>query len=686
MKRILQLLTKGKQLYLTDSLFRNAALLMASTAIMSVLGFVFWIFVAHLYSPAMIGEASALISITTLVSNVSLLGLNAGLIRFLPHSKDQSRDINASLITVAIATIIAASVYLLVSTLFDVHIALLETPFHQIAFVVLMTTVSLNSLTDAVFIANRRAEFHTIGYATFGIVKLILPLFLIPFGSLGIFLAYILAVIASLILSLYFMKRFCGYTVGARPNWNLLKKTRKYATNNYIGVILAGLPSQLMPLFIIKELGAAQVAYFSMAWTMVNLIYVVPSAAAQSLLAESSHDTSQKNKHLKHTVRLLSMTLIPGVLLAVLVAPYVLQIFGKQYSVGSTTIFQLLAIATFFVAINAICNAVLNIERRTSGIVIAQIGSVVATFASAIFLGKYGLTGIGEAMLFGTIVSNICLYFIFRYNRKHPVEQSDDSASSEFNVTHDNLALMLGAYGVKEFKFHQLHNGSSSYTFLIKVREKVVVLRIYKKGKKDDAQIKNEFTFINFLSARGINVPHVIKNLKGEIVSRTMIDKTSWQYILMPYESGQHPKTYTTSLIQNMAKIQAKVHKLGLDYASQQKEQKSEPKRKGMLSLLLHPAPKGFSHFDFDASNILVDGDTITCILDFEGMRYDPLIVCVFFTLTRIYDSQTSLKDLQLYLGQYQNIRPLNIFEKTILSFALVLRYKSPKLFLIHSY
>src|SRR6185437_11387441 len=107
----------------------------------------------------------------------------------------------------------------------------------------------------AVFIANRRAEFHTIGYATLGIVKLILPLFLIPFGSLGIFMAYILAVIASLLLSLFFMHRYTNYQIDSPPNWQLLKQTRKYATNNYIGVIIAGLPSQLMPLFIVKELG-----------------------------------------------------------------------------------------------------------------------------------------------------------------------------------------------------------------------------------------------------------------------------------------------------------------------------------------------------------------------------------------------------------------------------------------------
>src|SRR5882757_2751857 len=99
---VLNFFQRTKHLFRTDSLFRNAALLMTSTAIVSVLGFGFWLFVAHLYTPSQIGIASALISITTLLSNLSLLGFNAGLIRFLPKAQDQSRYINAVMIIVGL--------------------------------------------------------------------------------------------------------------------------------------------------------------------------------------------------------------------------------------------------------------------------------------------------------------------------------------------------------------------------------------------------------------------------------------------------------------------------------------------------------------------------------------------------------------------------------------------------------
>ncbi|HSX16853.1 MAG TPA: phosphotransferase [Patescibacteria group bacterium] len=686
MKRLVDLVRQTKQLIIEDSLFRNAVFLVASTAIMSALGFGFWIFVAHLYPPEQIGEASALISVTTLISNISLLGLNAGLVRFLPTSKNQSRDINAAIITVGVVTMLAAAAYLAIGRLFGIHVSLLVTPWHQAAFVVLMAAVSLNTLTDAVFVANRRAEYHTLVYAVFGFVKLILPIFLIPFGSLGVFMAYMLAVIASLLLSLLFMKRVSNYKISAQPNWNVLKQTRKFATNNYIGVILAGLPSQLMPLFIIKHLGTAEVAFFSMAWTMANLLYIVPSAATQSLLAESSHDPQQKSKNVRRTAKLLAAVLIPCILLSVLVAPYLLRIFGIQYSTGSTFIFQILAVSTIFIAINTVRNTVLNIEHRSSGIVLAQAATLVTTMGSITFLIRYGLPGVGLSLLLGNIASNVCHYFVYRYNRKHPVLHTIVPVEAEETITRENVGELLRAYGVTNFSFKQLANGNNSYTFLIKQRvDTLHVLRVYKKGKKTESEIETEVNFMRYLQQEGLPVPVVIPNLKKSLVSQISQNDRQWQGILMEFASGTHPDQYNANIIYSMAKNQARIHIHGQEYAKNRtlaynRHLASLPEKLSPLRF----APKGFSHFDFDATNVLADDRGITSILDFEGARHGPLVACIYFTLTQIYNKKPDIDGLQLYLTTYQQIRVLTWIEKVILGMALALKYKKLKLLFVH--
>jgi O-antigen/teichoic acid export membrane protein len=405
---------QGRHLFATDSLFRNATYLTGSTLVMSVLGFFFWIFIAHLYSPTEIGVASALIAVTTLISNISLLGLNLSMVRFLPSGKNQSRDINAVTIVVGSVTLFAAAIYAFIGTHVSGHIGLLASTDSKIAFTVLMVAVSLNSLTDSVFIAQRRGEYHTAGYAMLGLTKLILPLALVSFGAAGIFSAYILAMIASLVLSYYLMWRGCGYHFFARPNWKVISKMRTYAAHNYVGVVLNGLPAQLLPILIIKDIGASSVAFFSMAWTMANLLYVVPAAAMQSLLAEVSNDPEKQTEHIKRMVRLLVILLVPMVAIAVIVAPFMLRIFGPQYQHHATEIFQLFALSTFFVAISSVGNTLLNIAHKTTGVVITQVVNVVVTFSSAFWLVHDGLRGIGISIVLGNLAASVMYLILLR--------------------------------------------------------------------------------------------------------------------------------------------------------------------------------------------------------------------------------------------------------------------------------
>lgn len=407
-----------------QSLLRNASLLIMSTAIMSVLGFGFWLFVAHLYAPEQVGIASALIAISTLLSSLSMVGLDSALIRFLPGSKNQSRDINAALITVGALAAIAACVYLVIAQLFDLDIVdSFLWSGGWVAFVFIIIVVALNSLTDAVFIANRRAEFHTVVYAVFGLVKLVLPIGLIGLGWLGIFAAFAMAALVGLALSFYYMVRVADYRLKRAPNWGLIASARKYSFNNYLGTLLASIPSQLMPLIIIQRLGAAEAAYFAMGMTMANLLYVAPSSVAQSLLAESAHQPQRRAEHVRRAVKMLAIILVPAVALAMLIAPYLLGIFGPQYAHGSTTLFQILAVATFFVAVGSVCNTILNIEHRSGGIVLARFVLLAVTLVLTFVLIPMGLVGVGIAMTAGYGASSIVYLFLFRHKPK-----TDDSS------------------------------------------------------------------------------------------------------------------------------------------------------------------------------------------------------------------------------------------------------------------
>ena len=91
---------KGIQQLFGISLYRNAFYLMLNSVAVAVTGFIFWAIAARLYPVEGLGFASATISAMTLLALLSSLGLDYGLVRFLPTSSKEATTIMNSCFTV----------------------------------------------------------------------------------------------------------------------------------------------------------------------------------------------------------------------------------------------------------------------------------------------------------------------------------------------------------------------------------------------------------------------------------------------------------------------------------------------------------------------------------------------------------------------------------------------------------
>ena len=77
-----------------DSLYKISIYLMLSTGVMAIFGFFFWIINEHLCSAEQVGSGTTLLSIMTLISSFSILGLGNRIIRYLPTSERKDKKIN----------------------------------------------------------------------------------------------------------------------------------------------------------------------------------------------------------------------------------------------------------------------------------------------------------------------------------------------------------------------------------------------------------------------------------------------------------------------------------------------------------------------------------------------------------------------------------------------------------------
>src|SRR5438105_15173504 len=96
-----------------DPLYMNSVFMMASMAIVSGSGFFFWMLTTHLYNETQVGLATAIISVITFIMNVSILGLNYSIIRFLPKSKEKNQLISSSFLAISIASVVCGGIFLI---------------------------------------------------------------------------------------------------------------------------------------------------------------------------------------------------------------------------------------------------------------------------------------------------------------------------------------------------------------------------------------------------------------------------------------------------------------------------------------------------------------------------------------------------------------------------------------------
>ena len=92
-----------------DEMTWNSLFLVLSVGLQSGTGFLFWIIAAHLFSVSDVGKGSALISGVTLIGNLSLLGLNIGMGRYLPSAMNRDALISSALAIVAVVGAIGST-------------------------------------------------------------------------------------------------------------------------------------------------------------------------------------------------------------------------------------------------------------------------------------------------------------------------------------------------------------------------------------------------------------------------------------------------------------------------------------------------------------------------------------------------------------------------------------------------
>jgi O-antigen/teichoic acid export membrane protein len=390
------------------SVIRSTVYLVTTTILTSALGFVFWTIAARKYPSVEVGIGATFINVVTLVAMLGDMGFGITLMRYVVGEKEKSRlFINTIIYAEIVLSITISCIFALVLPFWSDNLKLLSNNYlHIFLFVLTTLALLLTQLIDNNYIAFDKPHLFFIRNVLSSVIRVVfIYFFSISSGSLSILWSLGVSSVLTLMLSwiMFLPRTVQGYSLKLEFSLDLLKRRSIYALSNQGSQLLYGLTPLLYPLIIIRILGPEANAKFYLCWMIANLLFIIPVSVATSAFAKLSR-TEEKNRFiLWRSIKLTVLGLLILIPLLILLAPFILNIFGNEYR-ASAPLLSWLVITALPYSINSFAVVYHRLEKNIPGLLL--ISGIPAVF-SIIFMtigGWFGsLSGLGMGLCLAQI-------------------------------------------------------------------------------------------------------------------------------------------------------------------------------------------------------------------------------------------------------------------------------------------
>lgn len=394
-----------------DRLVRSASALLISNMTGAFLGIAFWGVASHLFPAVDVGYGTQEIWAMVLLANLSQVSLGTFFPRYLYAAGSKApKLVRLGYGTSITLGLIAGTVFLVI----PVHYAYISGgAFPRIFFVIAVALWVVFGIQDAALTGLRKTFWVPVENTSFSIAKIaLLPVFVTVAPKTGVFLSWVLPVIACIVPISYFLFR---KVIPAHVRWSNGRgslPTRKAVSNVVTGEYLGGLSyialQAVPPLLVGGRLGLVQAAYLQTPWLAGTTFDFFLFNIATSLIVEASARPRAAPAVVRRAVRLAVLLLTPGILLIVLGAPLFMRLaLGTHYAHG-TRVLQLLALSLPFTAVNALYITFARLARRMRRVALTQLCITgIIVLESLLLIGSMGITGVGVAFLVGQAAAAI---------------------------------------------------------------------------------------------------------------------------------------------------------------------------------------------------------------------------------------------------------------------------------------
>ena len=179
----------------------------------------------------------------------------------------------------------------------------------------------------------------------------------------------------------------------------------KFSLRNYPGALLDGAPVFLLPVLVLRLVGATDYAYFFVAWSVSGVIGLLAAAVGQVALRESAARDDQRVLAVRARLLVLAVT-GSAVLILLPAAGLVLHIFGSSYASFSVLPLRLLVLSAIPGAHLTITIALLRGRKRYSAVNQSSVAYAALSIGASVGLGAIaGVPGVCAGWLIGVSLS-----------------------------------------------------------------------------------------------------------------------------------------------------------------------------------------------------------------------------------------------------------------------------------------
>jgi O-antigen/teichoic acid export membrane protein len=391
---------------LAHPLFRSGYTLVLNSTMSAVVGVAFWLLAARAYQPAVVGRNSAALSAMMFLAGIAQLNLMSSLLRFLPTAGRGARRMSAlSYVVVATLSALAAVVFLAgLGTWSPALIPLLRGPLMAVTYILGTMALSILTLQTCAFVALRHAGTATLVNQAFNILKLVLlALFAILLPHSGVYFSWVASAVLVVAAGAVILFTRTVRTFASEPrNIPTLPDLARFAGPDYLASLAWIAATTLVPVLVLNLTDAAHAAVFALTWSVTLVLYGVPEAFGQALVAHTTRELAQLDERHNQVLKASLGLLAPVVLVLVVSAPLLLRPFGPWYATQGAGTLRLLTSSAVPGTIVALTVSRARVRRHMVTVTSALIGVCVLIIGLTLLLvPRMGIEGAGLAWLLG---------------------------------------------------------------------------------------------------------------------------------------------------------------------------------------------------------------------------------------------------------------------------------------------